>query len=496
MTSRAKHHAVAVHSATGLPALGDPRWRFAPRLSDGSLTPYLPFAQPFVPDSRSRLRWLRQATRLVLLADGYPARLKNGQVIIHPLDGRYLLEALLAEQAERPRRRLHASILRTSQAIVGRAETLGDALVMRYTDTASSMAGGESHISGLPQAYYATVLTRVAILLGDERLQRAADQFFAALLIPVSAGGVLYRNGPDTALALVPTRPRDLILNGWLSMLVSLHEYALLRDSEPARGLFAANTRTLRRMLPLYDVPGLRLSRYGLTGPLLLRIGFSDWVADETRVTDLRVAIPNEGQVRIPCRAGPRWTPRAYPEDAEARRTPMGRETLMPRGRGLRFVAILSRAAYPTPNRLRFRLTTPRRVTVTLTAHIGRYEPLASATVDREWIHLDARTMEAGSHEIDIELPYEPIDLFAYPTNFARGGPDEKVNTYHGTHIFRLRQMAEATSLPDLTEWADRWSAYVRGWADRPDLAGGVCRTPEGDLGEDARAAFRKTGRH
>jgi hypothetical protein len=479
MSSGSQYRALA--SSSGLPGSGDPRWRSAPRRSDGEPTPYLPFRSPFVPDTGSRLHRLRQAAHLVLLADGYPARLHEGQVVIHPLDGRYLLEALLAAQAERPRRQLHGAISRTAHAIIGRAEPLGSALVMRYADTASSMVGGRPHISGLPQAYYATALTRSARLLDDAHLQTAADRFFAALLIPVAEGGTLYRMGHDTALALVPMRPRDLVLNGWLSMLVSLDTYAELRDSGEARELLAANVRTLRRLLPLYDVPQLRLSRYGLTGPLLLRLGFSDSIQGVS-VTDLRLAVPGEGEVRLPCRLGARWTPRAYPQDAEVRSTAAGKESLAPRRRGLRFVAVLSRAGYPKRNRVRFRLATPRPLTLATSVHIGRYDPMASATVDRAWIELGLHSVQAGSHELDIELPYEPIDLFAYPTNFTRGGSGQKVNTYHGTHIARLRELAQATGLPELRVWADRWMGYTREWEKQPQLAGGVCWTPEGDL--------------
>jgi hypothetical protein len=478
--SRKRRDAVAA----GLPAAGDARWQSAPRLSDAAQTAYLPFASPYIPDTGKRLRWLRRSTRLVILADGYPGRLTSGRVLVHPLDGHYLLEALLAEQAERPRRRLHAAIARTAHAIVRRAEPLGDALVCSYADTASSMVARERHISGLPQAYYAVGLTRAAQLLGDDAVQAAADRFFAALVIPVGEGGVLYRTARDVALAQIPTRPRDLILNGWLSMLVSVHAYAELRNSDEARALFAANLRTLRRLLPLYDVPWLRLSRYGLTGPLLMRIGLSGGGAGVT-VTDLRVVLPGEGEARLPLRQGARWIPRAYPEDAEVvGTTPTGKEILAPYGGGLRLAAVLTRAGYPRPNRVRFRLCTPRALRLTLTAHIGRYDPAASATVDRTWLELDARSVEAGTHELDIALPYEPIDLFAYPTNFTRGGPGRRLNTYHSTHIVRLRQLAAISGLADLDEWAGRWAQYMRDWPQQPELAGVDRSTPDEPLDE------------
>lgn len=467
----------------GLPSARRGGWRTAPRFGSGEPTQYLPLGARLTSATGRRLDWLTSANKIVMLPDGFPGRLRNGQLVIHPLDGRYLLDALLAEQAERPRRRLRDAIARTAAAMVGRAESLGDALVMRYVDTASSMAEGRPHISALAQAYYATSLSRAATYLGDRRLQRHADRFFAALTLPVSDGGALDVVGHDTSFALVPTRPRDLVLNGWLSTLVSLNDYAALRSSGEARDLFRSSVRTLLRLLPSYDVPDLHLSRYGLTGPLLLRIALEGPDPASVRLMRLRVAIPGEGDIAIRSRSGGRWTARTYPEDAAARPSGPDAETLFPRGRGLRLVAVLSRAPYPRPNRLRFHVRTPEPLSIHLTAHIGRYDPLTSATVDRSWVPLATARVGSGSHDVDLEIPYEPVHLFAYPTNFTRGGPDRKLNSYHGTHIVRLRTLADVSGHVELREWADLWLRYVRLWRRHRRYADGVCWTPEGEVG-------------
>lgn len=465
--------------APDLPPFSDPVWRTAPAKRDGARIRHLPFRPPFVPDVGARLRWLRRQHRLVLLADGFPGRLVDGRVVLHPMDARYLLEALLAAQAERPRRRLHGAIARTAAAVVGRAEPLGDALALWYRDTASSMTNGAPHVSGLPQAYYALALARAARLLGDPALDQAADQFFMLLLVPVEDGGVLYRGPDGPALAQVPTRPRDLVLNGWLSMLVSIHHYAELRDSRPARELFAASLPVLRRLLPLYDVPELRLSRYGLTGPIELRLEAS---RPNVRITDLRVAIPGEGEIRLPVREGGRWSPRAFPEDVANYGSRGRMETLTLRDTSLRCVAVLSRAAYPEPNRLRFRIPGRTPASVTVAARIGRYDMTTAATVDRRWVELGTTTPAQGSTLHELALPYEPIDLFAYPTRFTAGGRGARLNTYHGTHVVRLRQLAEITGDAEFARWADRWAGYARQWSSMPELEGGTTWTPEGEL--------------
>lgn len=481
MTSHSR--AVTGARATfALPKAADPRWKIAPRHGSEEPTPYLSITAQLASATDHRLRWLTDTTRIIMLADGFPGRLRDGHVVVHPLDGRYLLEALMAEQTGHPRRRLHAAIARTAHAIVGRAEPLGDALVMRYVDTASSMAEGRTHVSSLAQAYYAIALTRAAHLLGDDELQRAGDRFFEALRIPAEDGGTLYRNGRDTAFALVPSRPRDYVLNGWLSTLVSLHSYAELRNSDPARRLLRSSLRTMRRFLPLYDVPELHLSRYGLTGPLLLRLGFTGAPGSGVRISRLRVAIPGEGEIALPSRPGGRWTPRAYPEDAAVEPGRRGAETLVPHGRGLRLVAVLSRAPFPRPNRLRFHVRAPRDMSIAVTAHIGRYDPMTSATLERTWVTLATVAVPQGSRDMDVALAHGPIGLFAYPTNFTRGGPEKKVNTYHGTHITRLRELADATGSADLRAWADRWLRYTRQWGRHSAYADGICWTPEGKV--------------
>ncbi len=464
-----------------MPDPGDARWRSAPRASTRRPTRYLPFGRPFVPDLGDRLDWLHTAARLVLLADGYPARLTDRGVAIHPLDGRYLLEALLAEQAEHQRRQLAATITRTAWAIVRRAESVGGALVMRYRDTASSMVDGHPHISALPQAYYAAALTRAGRLLGDDALQASADRFFRVLLLAVNDGGALYRSGHDVALALVPTRPRDLVLNGWLSALVAVHAYAELRPSKAAHQLFAENLPTLRRLLPLYDAPSLKLSRYALSGPQPMRLTWTP-ATDRIVIEDIRILVPGESEIRLPAGGGGRWSARAFADDVSVEAHPDGTERLIPHRDRMRFSAVLSRAPLPRENRVRFRLLAPTALELSLDALVGRYDPMASGPVERTWARLATRHLAPGAHDVDIALPYRAIDLFAYPTNFTRGGPDERVNSYHGTHIVRLRQLASITGDPLFAEWADRWSGYVSEWRNVPGLEEGVCRTPEGSI--------------
>jgi hypothetical protein len=117
-----------------------------------------------------------------------------------------------------------------------------------------------------------------------------------------------------------------------------------------------------------------------------------------------------------------------------------------------------------------------------LRAFIGSYAPLKSTTVGREWVDLGTTEVEAGTGEVRLRLPYEPIDLFSYPTNFARRYAGKHLNTYHGTHIVRLHQLATLTGNRALRKWERRWRAYVDEWPQVPAYESFGCWTPEGDI--------------
>jgi hypothetical protein len=117
-----------------------------------------------------------------------------------------------------------------------------------------------------------------------------------------------------------------------------------------------------------------------------------------------------------------------------------------------------------------------------LTAFIGSYAPLTSSTVSRRWVELANIDLAAGTRQVSIALPYEPIDLFSYPTNFGRRYGGRHLNTYHGTHIVRLRELAAMTGNRTLRSWAWRWRDYVDEWPSMAAYEGLACWTPEGEI--------------
>lgn len=426
------------------------------------------------------LGWLEDGAQLVLLPDGYPARLVNDEIAVHPLHGRYVLQDLLHRFASDRSEELRVASQATADAIIGRAEPRGDWLEMWYEPhIASAMTMGRRHMSGLPQAYYASLLARLGAMIGSRRYLEAADRFFAPLAAPVGEGGLLHLGPPGPTLAMAPLVPRDWVLNGWLSMLVATHSYGELRSRPTAQRLVASNIVTLESVISAFDAPAQRLSRYTLGGMLLVKIGMSEGWA-EARLHRARSWIPDE-PVDVPLEvtreAG--WTPRWVEGDVELVPESDGVRPLKPTPR---LVVKLSRAPIPRPNELRFAIDTPRRLTVRLEAFVGSFDPLRSSMVDRSWVEIRRQAVGPGMCEVTFDLPYQVVDLSSYPTNFGRRFNGQQTNTYHATHVVRLRQLAAITGSRPLDTWAKRWRTYVDEWSTIEAYRGFRCWSPEGEI--------------
>jgi hypothetical protein len=422
--------------------------------------------EPPMPALSADLQKLQDYYHFRFLPDGYPGKLENGQVTAEPIYGRYVIADYIRQYRKTPTPELRDAIARVAHATIARMEPLGDALVFWYTPEMQISRQPDKHYSGLTQAYYAQVLYDAYKVLGDESLRVASEKCFRSLLIPKEQGGVYYGWDDNVALAEVPTAPRDLILNGWLSILASVHDYADQTGSAEARDLFDRSSVTLAKLLPLYDAPDLRNSRYNLTGPLSLRLELGGSL-DGVTIRDLRVDIPQEGVFPVPVQSAARWEYWVNPATATAVDggfTPSKSKVLAN--------VVLSRLPYPTENVVRFTVDSPRALEVTLSANVGSYDPLTSEQANETWQPVKTVSVGSGRTEVAIPLPWSMVDLIAYPTNFIKKIEGKRTDVYHVIHILRLRKMAEWTGNATFTEWADKWQADVCAWATMPIYKG------------------------
>lgn len=400
------------------------------------------------------------------LPDGYPGRRRDEQLWAHPIYGAYALKDYLEQFRRRPSAELREGLRTVAKAAISRMESHEDALVFWYEENQDISRALERHYSGLTQGYYAIYLARAGRVLGDEALLEAADRVFASLTVPVEKGGVYSAGKAGPSIAEVSQTPNSHILNGWQSALAAAADYAEVTGSEPARQLARDSAREMARLLPLYDAPELRNSRYGLSGFVYARLVFRGSDVDTVSLTDIRLVIPQESVLPVNLVGGRRWENHVLPQDVRD-----DRSVFHPLGNVVRINLVLSRISFPLPNRLQCRVDGPGGL-VEVQLQRGRYDPLTVSQSDRTWVTVARVDCPPGTSTLDVPLPWDVAELVAYPTNFAKRIDDRNTNVYHFVHINRLGELAATTSDRELGEWADTWLRYMSEWRTMPVYEG------------------------
>lgn len=414
--------------------------------------------------------------RLEWLEDGFPGRRRDSVLQAHPIYGAYVLKDYVEQHQSKPSQELRDAIADVARVSLTRMEDLDGALVFWYEADEQLARAYRPHYSGLTQSYYAIYLAEAAEILDDASLREAAHRVFASLTVPADRGGVCYPGEVGPSVAEVPQEPNALILNGWQSALTSAARFAELTGSDAADRLVTSSLAEMARLLPLYDAPEVRNSRYGLTGFVYVRLVLRGRGRRTARLRDLQCFVPGEGSFQVPAREASRWENHVFVRDVSAERG-----WLRPLGSVVRANVVLSRVSFPRPNALSMHLNSEDEVDVEVQVHRGRYDPLRSSPVDNDWETVHRRLWSAGDGRLEIDLPWTATDLVAYPTNFTKKIEGEHVNIYHVVHINRLRELAPRSGEPDvLRAWAHRWAGYMGEWKRLLVYQGLYARTPGG----------------
>jgi hypothetical protein len=420
------------------------------------------------------VRWVfegREAFyQLGILPDGFPGRWADGKLIAHPLYGTYVLRAYVENYEARPGPGLLAGMAAFAKVAMARMTTLDDALVMNNPKPLGFIRSPGLRYSGLTMAYYAHRLAQIGQLTGDAEIISAAERSFRSLLIPEADGGVLYRWGGEVALAEAPGDPADLTLNGWLSILTSLHGYADVTGSTEARTLFDESVRTLGRLLPLYDARDLHLSRYALSGPVKVRLVFSDPTG--VRLEALHVVIPGSGSYPLAVAGATQWVNAVAARDVRVATAASGVRQVEPRGPRVGLNLVLTRLTYPEPNEIRLTVASPHAVSVSIEIRSGRFDPRSWSEVGQTWHRVATTSVHTGRHAISLPIPWALGESVAPLTNWAHVIDGKRVNIYHAIHVRRLEELHRITGLRVLAEFAARWRADMCAWASIPAYAG------------------------
>ena len=108
--------------------------------------------------------------------------------------------------------------------------------------------------SGLAQGQGLSVIVRAYAETGESRFEKAADQVYETLKLPIAAGGVIFRDDHGHSwIEEYIVRPPTHVLNGFIWALWGVYDYYLLTKREDARQLFASYVNTIVKNLPRYD---------------------------------------------------------------------------------------------------------------------------------------------------------------------------------------------------------------------------------------------------
>jgi hypothetical protein len=397
--------------------------------------------------------------RFAFSDDGYPCQKRpDGSLFEHPIYPVYVLnDYLLQLNADPDNPELRAAIDRIVHAVLARARTCDDALFLIYDTSAGVSRALEEHPSGLTQAYYADLFSRLTRVMPERtEIAEAADAFYRSAFIPVEKGGVARTLPGGVGIEEVPLEHPDLVLNGWLSALKALMDVADRSRGWSKDPRLVANIDLLEALLPLYDHTPTANSRYSLSGAVQFRLQAQP---NAPVILDSLSVDYGEPQAEA-LKEGPLtgWT-NAF-EASDALLATDGAAGTLTGVLRLNFVWSRLRNA----NRLQLQ-TRPGSGPLKVQVLVGEYNPLAAGPTNRRWIDVSTISPEEAGPVIAIDPPSAATDLIGYPTNFMKKIGGAQRNVYHAIHINRLWQLAARTKRPIFKMYARKWSEYAMEWS-------------------------------
>jgi hypothetical protein len=397
---------------------------------------------------------------LAFLEDGFPARRTKAGAVPHPIYGTYLILDYLDVHERSGDPAALAAARRVADAAIARMDPSEGMLRFWYEAEWGLGSTGERYVSGLTQAHYLDQFSRLHAICGEPAYADAARRVFRSLATDVEHGGVLASTPHGVAIEESPHRPRDLVLNGWLSALRGLRRYADRTGDEEARELIRRNVETLSRLLPLYDAPQEANSRYRIRGFGYVRLELG---SDKGVALDLpRLEIPGDGTYELEEAGKGRW--HCYVVSGLERDGDRLRAT----ARRIQLNLVFSLLSAPEPNRLRLSIDCPVPNALTVRLATGRYDPLQTGLVTDGWRDVLSMPLAAGRNDLTVEFTVEDIKPFVYPTNFLKRIAGRKFNAYHFVHLDGLADLLRSPQPPMVGEMRDRWAAYPARWPAMP----------------------------
>ena len=397
--------------------------------------------------------------RIEFLEDGYPGRRTGDQLHPHPIYGAYVINDYLGQHRLSGDERFLDAARRVADAAIERMIEFQGSLIFQYQPNTGLSLMPYTFYSGLTQSRYLSSLSSLQTKLGDRRYAEPLSAILRSLRVPAEAGGVARRTPKGNLLIeeyshSVP----DYTLNGWATATLLVHEYAKAAKDDDAMALFEESVQGIAEVLPLYDIGELANSRYRLTGPTKIRLGFSD---PDVTVISGGVNIPGQGFYPLGEDRG-KWTNRFLSGVDETGRI-IKDQALME--------VLISRVTWPTPNVIRLEIEAGNDGHVRVEIGEGPYDPVRVQSPVNDYKLLEQVSLVSGHNVIEVPVRWADAELVAYPTSFTKLIGGRRYNSYHFIHIDTLNSLVKLTGNEMFRYYRDRWTAFPDRWPLIPAYA-------------------------
>lgn len=395
--------------------------------------------------------------RIEFLKSGYPGRRQRGELQAHPLYGTYVIADYLAQYRETRDVMFLRAAQKVADAAIEQMEPIGDGIAFMYRPDGTGVSLRQQEFySGLTQSRYADSLSKLEAVSQPGKYAEALRAVLASLTVPLSEGGVAaYTNKGGLIIEEYPSPIPDLTLNGWTTATTILANLPASGNDVDISGVLDASMRGLEELVGLYDVPELANTRYRLTGPAEF---FVDSDSASFKILDCAVKMSEFGLFSARTVGDPGAA------DKGSILAPVGDTVMLAPARQKHFVAQLTRATWPESNMLHLVIEVEGPTNVAVEIGTGDYNPLRTMIEVSERRSLGVHFLEAGTHTLEIEVPWHKAELIAYPTNFRKNIAGNQFNQYHFIHVDTLRKLAKFSRSSILSYYAERWADYPPRW--------------------------------